>query len=395
MKTIKDIPLTGKKVLIRVDFNVPLDQDRNVTDDTRVKGSLPTIDYALKQGCKVILASHLGRPDGKPDKKYSLAPAARCLETHLGRPVKLAPDCIGPEAVAMADRMNAGDVILLENLRFHPGEEKNADDFAEQLASLCDVYVNDAFAVSHRDNASVSAITRFAPRSVAGFLLDKEIDYFNQAMTHPQRPLAVVLGGAKVSGKLAAIENILLRVDKIIIGGAMANTFLAAGGFAMGKSKIEADLIGTAGDIMTKAADRGVRFYLPVDVVAADRFAEDARLKTVPVGEMPEDWMALDIGPASVLLFKEAIADARTIVWNGPMGAFEMPPFSQGTLAMVDALAESNALTIVGGGDTDVAVHMTDKAEKITYISTGGGAFLELLEGKKLPGVVALEQTEK
>jgi phosphoglycerate kinase len=395
MKTIKDIPLSGKKVFIRVDYNVPLDENGNVTDDTRVKGSLPTINYALKQGAKIILASHMGRPEGKHNAKFSLAPAARCLESFIKQPVKLAGDCVGPEVTALVAGMNAGEIILLENLRFHPEEQQNQDDFAKQLAGLCDIYVNDAFGVCHRSNASVSAITRFAPQSVAGFLLEKEIDYFNKAMKNPKRPLAAVLGGVKVSGKLAAIENILHQVDKIIIGGAMANTFLSAKGFHMGKSKIETELISTAGNIMATAADRGIRFYLPIDVVAAERFDEKAIWKAVPVTEMPADWMALDIGPASTLLFSEALQDAGTILWNGPMGAFEMAPFSKGTLAMVDTLADSNALTIVGGGDTDVAVHMASKADKITYISTGGGAFLKLLEGNTLPALLALEQAEK
>jgi phosphoglycerate kinase len=291
----------------------------------------------------------------------------------------------------MISKMTPGDVILLENLRFHPEEEKNDAVFAQKLAALCDVYINDAFAVSHRKNASVEAITRYASESAAGFLLEKEISYFEKAMKNPERPLVAVVGGAKVSSKLAALENMINKVDKLIIGGAMANTFLTSLGFDMGKSKVETGLIDTARSIMEKASQRKVKLYLPVDVVVADRFDPAASFKSTPVQEVPLDWMALDIGPASALLFSEVLQDARTVVWNGPLGAFEMPPFADGTMTVSKALADSSALTIVGGGDTIAAVYQSGKADKMGYISTGGGAFLELLEGKALPGVEALK----
>ena len=372
-----------------------MDEHLNVTDDTRIRAALPTIQYAINNGAKVIIASHLGRPKGTVVPEYSLKPATLRLESHLQKPVTQAGDCIGPAVEALVSEMNPGDVLLLENLRFHPEEEENQEDFAKQLASLCDVYVNDAFAVSHRENASVSAITRFAPQAVGGLLLEKEIEYFNKAMKNPKHPLAAVVGGAKVSSKLAAINNMMHQVDMILIGGAMANTFLAGKGYDMGKSKIEPDLIATAGTIMGNASKKGTPLYLPVDVVIAERLDATAKTKVVPVDRIEKDWMALDIGPETSLLFKKVLQDAATIVWNGPMGAFETAPFAQGTLSMVNALAESKALTIVGGGDTDVAVHMANQAEKISYISTGGGAFLKLLEGKPLPALVALENANR
>ena len=391
MKAINNLQISGKRVFIRVDVNVPLDDQKNITDDTRIREALPTITYALSQGAKVIIASHLGRPKGKIRPEFSLLPVAKNLQTRLNRPVPLAHDCIGDDVNVMVSKMQPGDVILLENLRFHPEEEENDDGFAQKLAALCDVYVNDAFAVSHRKNASVVAITRFVPESVAGFLLEKEINYFEKAMKNPDRPLVAVIGGAKVSSKLAALDNMMTQVDKFIIGGAMANTFLTSLGYDMGKSKIESDLIDTAGHIMEKAAQRKVKFYLPVDVVVADRFDPAASLKTTPVQEVPSDWLALDIGPSTSILFSEVLRDAKTIVWNGPLGAFEMPCFASGTLAVANALAGSKALTIVGGGDTVAAVHQSGQADKMSYISTGGGAFLELLEGKSLPGVDALK----
>jgi phosphoglycerate kinase len=391
MKAINSLQISGKRVFIRVDVNVPLDDQKNITDDTRIREALPTLEYALKQGAKVIVASHLGRPEGKVSPEFSLSPVAQSLQRYLKRPVQLANDCIGDDVSAMISKMQPKDVILLENLRFHPEEEKNDDSFAQKLAGLCDVYVNDAFAVSHRKNASVEAITRFAHQSAAGFLLEKEINYFEKAMKKPDRPLVAIVGGAKVSTKLAALDNMMNQVDTFIIGGAMANTFLAGLGYDMGKSKIESGLIDTARNIMEKAARRKVKFYLPVDVVAADRFDVAASLKTTPVQEVPSDWMALDIGPASSLLFSEILADAKTVVWNGPLGAFEMPCFASGTMAVANTLAGSKALTIVGGGDTVAAVYQSGQADKMSYISTGGGAFLELLEGKSLPGVDALK----
>jgi phosphoglycerate kinase len=395
MKTIKDIEIAGKRLLIRVDFNVPLDKQQKITDDSRIQAVLPTLKYALDQKAKIIVASHLGRPKGKAAPEFSLKPAAERLGVLLNQPVQLAADCVGESVEAMVAAMKPAEVVVLENLRFHPEEEKNADAFARALAGLCDVYVNDAFAVSHRANASVEAITRFAPVSVAGFLLKNEIDYFNKAMTTPERPLVAVIGGAKVSSKLAALENMLLHVDKIIIGGAMANTFLCAMGISTGKSLVETDLIETAGTILKKASGKGVRIYLPVDGVAASQVAPTAACKVFPVQEIPGDQMILDIGPATSLLYAEALQGAKTVVWNGPMGVFEMAPFSKGTFDMVDHVVASGAITIVGGGDTDAAVHRSGKAGQITYISTGGGAFLELLEGKTLPGVAALESISK
>jgi phosphoglycerate kinase len=395
MKTIKDIAIAGKRLLIRVDFNVPLDKQQQITDDSRIQAVLPTLKYALSQNARIIVASHLGRPKGKVAPEFSLKPAAERLSVLLNRPVQLAADCVGEPVVAMVTAMKPGDIVVLENLRFHPDEEKNADAFAKSLAGLCDVYVNDAFAVSHRANASVEAITRFAPLSVAGFLLKNEIDYFNKAMTTPERPLVAVIGGAKVSSKLAALENMLLHVDKILIGGAMANTFLRALGVSTGKSLVETELIETAGTILKKASEKSVKIYLPVDGITASQVEPTAISAVFPVQEIPQDQMILDIGPATSLLYAEALQGAKTIVWNGPMGVFEMAPFSKGTYDMVNHVIASGAITIVGGGDTDAAIHRSGKAGQITYISTGGGAFLELLEGKTLPGVAALESIPK
>jgi phosphoglycerate kinase len=391
MKTIKDIAIAGKRLLVRVDFNVPLDKQQQITDDSRIQAVLLTLKYALGQKARIIVASHLGRPKGKVAPEFSLKPAAERLSVLLNHPVQLAADCVGESVEAMVAAMKPGDIVVLENLRFHPEEEKNADAFAKSLAGLCDVYVNDAFAVSHRANASVEAITRFAPLSVAGFLLKNEIDYFDKAMTTPERPLVAVIGGAKVSSKLAALENMLLHVDKILIGGAMANTFLRALGVSTGKSLVETDLIETAGTILKKAFEKGVKIYLPVDGITASQVDPTAASAIFPVQEIPEDQMILDIGPATSLLYAEVLQGAKTIVWNGPMGVFEMAPFSKGTYDMVNHVIASGAITIVGGGDTDAAIHRSGKADRITYISTGGGAFLELLEGKILPGVAALE----
>ncbi len=390
MKTIRDVDLSGKRVLVRVDFNVPLDDNQKITDDTRIRFVVPTLKYAIENKAKLIIASHLGRPKGKVAPKYTLAPVLKSLGSYLGKEVKMATDCIGPEVKALVSSMSEGDVLLLENLRFHPQEESNDDAFGKELAQLCDIYVNDAFAVSHRANASVAAITEYAPVSVAGFLLEKELEYFEKAMLNPERPLVAVVGGAKVSSKLAALENIIQRVDKLLIGGAMANTFLKSRGIDVGGSKIEEDLVEVAASIMNKAGQKGVKLYLPVDAVAADSFDPNAVTRIVPVNEIPSGWMVLDIGPATSLLFQEALNDARTIIWNGPLGAFEMDAFSRGTMSMVHGVANSQALTIVGGGDTDLAVHKAGEADKITFISTGGGAFLELLEGKTLPAVSAL-----
>ena len=383
--------LAGKKLFMRVDFNVPLDDNQNITEDTRIRAVLPSINYALDYKAKIILASHLGRPKGERKEKYSMAPAAKRLSRLLGKEVKLASDCIGDEVRAMIDAMEPGDVLMLENLRFYPGEEKNDVDFAKALVNGCDIYVNDAFAVSHRAHASVEAITGFFPVVAAGFLMKNEMNYFDKAMKNPIRPLVAILGGAKVSGKIEVLESLCDKVDKIIMGGGMAFTFLKGMGYNVGKSLVEEELIETAMRTYEKARAKGIKFYLPVDCVVADQFNPAAETKVTTIQEIPEGWMALDIGPATVTLFSEALQNAKTIVWNGPMGVFEMDAFSRGTFAMVSAVANSYALTIVGGGDTDVAVHRAGEYAKISYISTGGGAFLELLEGKKLPGIKVLE----
>jgi phosphoglycerate kinase len=392
MKTIKEIDISGKKVFIRVDVNVPMDKFQNITDDTRIKAILPTVQYALDHHAKVILASHLGRPKGKVVPEMSLSPVAMRLGRYLKKTVKMAPDCVGPEVEALVEQMMPGEVVLLENLRFHQGEQDNDEKFASFLAGLCDVYINDAFAVCHRLNASVEAITRFAPKCGAGFLLQNELLFFKKAFDNPARPLVAIVGGAKISSKLTALENMLRQVDKFMVGGAMANTFLKSMGIDVGKSKTEEDLVMTAGNLMKKATDKGVKFYVPVDAVVSNSNEPDADIKIVPVQEVPEDSMIMDIGPATSLLYEEVLADAKTIVWNGPMGVFEEEPFSKGTLTMAHTVAESLALSIVGGGDTDVAVHKAGESDRITYISTGGGAFLALLEGVPLPGVAALDK---
>ena len=394
MKNIRDLDIKGKKVLIRVDFNVPLDEQLNITDDIRIRGVLPTLNYALDENAKVIICSHLGRPKGERQPQFSLAPAAKRLSRLLDKEVVLAPDCIGPETKAIVEAMQPGSVVLLENLRFHAEEQQNDDGFASQLASLCDIYINDAFAVAHRAHASVVGVTQFVEQCAAGFLLQKEMDYFHRSVSNPMRPLVAIVGGAKVSSKLGALDNLMDRVDKMIIGGAMANTFLKSIGHDMGKSKVEDELLDTARELLNKAKRLGVKLYLPVDCIVADRFEARAESKRVTVQEVPADWMVLDIGPATTVLFSEAMESAKTIIWNGPMGAFEMDAFSRGTMAMVQHVARSHALTIVGGGDTDVAVHKAGESSNISYISTGGGAFLMLMEGKKLPGVEALEAKE-
>jgi phosphoglycerate kinase len=351
------------------------------------------LEYALEKGAKVILMSHLGRPKGKVVPSMSLKPVSERLSQLLKRNVVMAPDCIGPEAERLAREMKPGDVLLLENLRFHPEETTDDEGFAKALSKLADVYVNDAFAVSHRAHTSVHAVTNFFSICVAGFLMKKEITYFDKAITNPARPVVAILGGAKVSDKIGAIENLLTKVDKLIIGGAMASTFLSGLGFAMGDSKVEPDWTDHARALVDKAREKKVELLLPVDLVVADKFDAQAAVKTVVVQEVPAHWMAMDIGPATTRLFKEALENAKTIIWNGPMGVFEMVPFSRGTFSMARDVANSGALTIVGGGDTDTALEKAgDLSAKISYISTGGGAFIELLEGKKLPGVEALEK---
>jgi phosphoglycerate kinase len=391
MKSVSEIDVSGKKVFIRVDFNVPTDDQGDITDDTRIRAHLPTINYVVERKGRVILASHLGRPKGKRNDKYSLKPVQRRLAELLGKEVKFADDCIGPEAETAVASLSDGQVLLLENLRFHAEEEKNDNGFAQSLGALCDVYVDDAFAVAHRGHASNAGITRFVKTCCVGLLLQSELDYLKKATESPVRPLVAIIGGAKVSDKIGVLEKLIEKVDKLVIGGGMAFTFLKALGNEVGKSLCEMDMLDTARGIMDKAKSRNVRLYLPVDCVVAEKAAADAVVKYVPVAEIPKEWMALDIGPATTTLFGEALADAKTIVWNGPMGMFELDPFSRGTYGLVTFVASSHALSIVGGGDTDTAVHKAGEAHRISYISTGGGAFLELLEGKTMPAVDALE----
>jgi len=390
MKYLDQIDVSGKKVLVRVDFNVPMDKSGNVTDDTRVKASLATLNFIREKGARVIVISHLGRPKGKRVEEFSLKPVASILASMLKINVPFIDDCIGEKAEAALAAMKAGDVILLENLRFHPGEDKNDEAFAQELAKLCDVYVNDAFAVSHRAAASNTAITRFVPVCAAGFLLKNEIEYFNKAMGNPTRPLVAIIGGAKVSDKIKVLENVIDKVDRLIVGGGMAFTFLKAQGFNVGTSLCETEMLDLARKIMDKAKAKNVQFLLPVDTVIAQEPSADAERNIVAIKDIPEGWMGLDIGPASITAFSNAVKTAKTIVWNGPLGMFELAPFSAGTFKLVDAVVHSGAMTIVGGGDTDTAIHKTGLSDKISYISTGGGAFLELLEGKTLPAVAAL-----
>jgi phosphoglycerate kinase len=390
MKTIRDLDISGKRVLIRVDFNVPMDEAGKITDDLRIQTVMPTLHYAIEQKARVILCSHLGRPKGERVEKYSLAPVARYLSDLLGQPVPLAPDCIGEETVALIAAMDDGDVVLLENLRYHDEEQANDPEFSSKLAQLADVYINNAFAVSHRAHASVVGITEYVAEKGAGFLLQKELDYFHRSVDDPIRPLVAIIGGAKVSSKLGALVNMLDKVDALVIGGAMANTFLKSQGYGVGVSKVEDDLLQEANSLLVDARKKGVKVYLPVDVVAADSFSADAVRKQVTIQDIPAEWMALDIGPASVICFQEVLVDARTIIWNGPMGAFEMDPFARGTMALAHTVGASHALSITGGGDSNAAVKQFGESDNISYMSTGGGAFLMLMEGKQLPGVVAL-----
>jgi phosphoglycerate kinase len=383
--------LKGKKVFIRVDFNIPQDDKGNITEDTRIAGAVPTIKYAIEKGARVILASHLGRPKGEVKPKYTMAPATKRLSQLLGKKVIQAPDCFGPEVDKLIDAMKPGDVVMLENVRFYPGEEKNDAEFARKLANGCEIFVNDAFAVSHRAHASVEAITKVIPVIAAGFLMKNEMTFFDKAMRNPVRPLVAILGGAKVSGKLEVLETLVNKVDKIVIGGGMAFTFLKAQGYTVGKSLVEDELIPTAKKIMEKAKKKGVTFYLPVDCIVANAFEATATNFITTVQEIPEGWMALDIGPASTMLFSETLRDAKTVIWNGPMGVFEMDAFARGTYAVAESVGNCFATTVIGGGDTDAAVNKAGVASKVSYISTGGGAFLELLEGKVLPGVKALD----
>jgi len=394
MKFIDELDIKGKRVLFRFDFNVPLDGNLKITDDTRIRATLPTLNFALDEGARIIIASHLGRPKGKVKEEFSLAPVARRLSRLLQKEVLMAPDCIGAEAAAMVAALNPGDVILLENLRFHPEEEKNSDAFAQQLAAYADVYIDDAFGNAHRAHASNVAITKFVKECGGGFLMKKEVNYFQKCLEKPARPFVAIIGGSKVSGKLEALVNLIKKVDKMIIGGGMAFTFLKALGYEVGKSLVEEDLMPKALEVMQTAREMGVKFYLPVDCVMAEEMSAEAETKIVPIQEMNSHWMGLDIGPATITLFTEALGNAKTIVWNGPMGVFEMDCFAAGTLALADELAEAadkGCFVLVGGGDSVSAANKAGVAPRMSHISTGGGASLEYLSGLELPGVAALQ----
>jgi phosphoglycerate kinase len=388
---VDELAVKDKRVFIRADFNVPLSPEGTITDDNRIKSTLPTITSVLDRGGSVILASHLGRPKGKVDKQYTLASVAARLAELLEREVIFPEDCVGKDVEEKAHGLQPGEVLLLENLRFHPEEEKNDQGFAQRLAGLADIYINDAFAVCHRAHASVEAITHFCKEKGAGFLVKNEITYFTKALEKPERPLIAIVGGAKVSGKLEVLENLLHKVDKLLIGGGMAFTFLKARGLDVGKSLVETDLLDTAGRILEKGEKSGVEVILPVDCVVADKIDATAEHKTTAVNAIPVNWMGLDIGAQTLALFKEALKGAKTIIWNGPMGIFELEPFSTGTYETISLVADSPALSMVGGGDTNVALQRSGKAESISFISTAGGAFLELLKGGTLPGIKALD----
>lgn len=391
--SIDNIELKNKRVLVRVDFNVPLDENLQITDDIRITSSLPTINKIIKEGGKAILMSHLGRPKGKVNLKYSLKPAAERLGKLLNKSVKLAPDCIGAEVKAEVDKMGTGDVLMLENLRFHEEEEKNDPAFAKQIAELGDVYINDAFGSAHRAHASTEGVTKFIKTCASGYLMQKELDYLGTAVADPKRPFAAVLGGAKISGKIDVISNLFGKVDKLIIGGGMAFTFLKAQGKEIGKSLVEEDKIELAKDVLEKAKKSNVKFLLPIDFIVADEFKNESPSKVVGADEIPSDKMGLDIGPESVKLFKQELESSKTIVWNGPMGVFEMDNFAKGTFSIAKVLADvtaKGAVTIIGGGDSAAAISKAGLEDKVSHVSTGGGASLEFLEGKVLPGVEAL-----
>jgi phosphoglycerate kinase len=391
--TIRDLDLRGKRVFIRVDFNVPL-KDGVVTDDTRIRETLPTLKLAIEKGGRLVLASHLGRPKGGPDAKYSLKPAAKKLEELLGKPVAFAADCVGPEAEAKSKALKDGDVLVLENVRFHPEEEKNGEEFSKQLAALCDgVFVCDAFGSAHRAHASVVGITKFVQKATAGLLMEKELNYIGKAISNPTRPFVAILGGAKVSDKIEVVENLMKIADAMLIGGGMAYTFLKAQGLPIGKSLVEEDKVDLAKRLLAEAKQKNFKLMLPLDHVIAPEFKADAPSKVVDAGTTPADQMGLDIGPKTIEAYKVEIAKAKTIVWNGPMGVFEMPAFAKGTLEIAKAVAAATtagATSIIGGGDSVAAVHQSGVAKQISHISTGGGASLEFLGGTKLPGVEAL-----
>ena len=388
--TIEDVQVKGKKVLVRCDFNVPLDADKNITDETRINAALPTIKYLLENGAAVILCSHLGRPKGEFNMKYSLAPVAKRLSEKLGFEVKLAEDVIGPSAKKLAAEVEPGKAVLLENVRFHAEEEKNDPAFAKELASMAELYVSDAFGTVHRAHASTAGVADYLP-AVAGYLIGKELNFLGNAVESPARPFVAILGGAKVKDKIGVITNLLEKVDTLIIGGGMAYTFSKAMGGEIGDSLLDAERIDLAKDMMKAAEAKGVKFLLPVDTVIANDFDNPTEIKVVESGKIPEGWQGLDIGPKTVELFSEAVKAAKTVVWNGPMGVFEKPEFAKGTLAIATAMAESDAITIIGGGDSAAAVTQMGLAPKMSHISTGGGASLEFLEGKVLPGVACLK----
>jgi len=389
-KTIKDIDVTGKRVFCRVDFNVPIDDNGTITDDTRIQAALPTIRYLIENGAKVILASHLGRPKGAPDPAYSLCPVATHLSHLLGRQVIMAPDCVGPNIELQTRQMGSGSVMLLENVRFHVGETKNDPEFARQLAALGDIYVNDAFGTAHRAHASTEGVARLLTPAVAGYLMEKELKYLGSALANPQRPFVAIIGGAKVSDKITVIENLLEKVDSILIGGGMAYTFLKAQGLEIGQSLVEEDRLPLASELLDKAKAQKVEFLLPTDHLVAEKFAADSPYTVATSEQFPTTGMGLDIGPATIELYSEKVKAAKTVVWNGPMGVFEFDAFAKGTFAVAEALAASDCLSIIGGGDSVAAVNKSNLQDKMTHISTGGGASLEFLEGKELPGVVAL-----
>ena len=388
-KTIEDIEVAGKKVLVRCDFNVPLDENKNITDENRLIGALPTIKYLIDHKAKVILCSHLGRPKGEFNPKFSLAPVAKRLSELLGQEVKMADDVIGDSAKALASSLKDGEVMLLENVRFHKEEEKNDPEFAKALASLAEVYVNDAFGTAHRAHASTAGVADYLP-AVCGYLIKKEIEIMGKALSNPERPFVAILGGAKVSDKIGVIENLLDKVDYLIIGGGMAYTFLKAKGYEIGTSICEDEKIELATNIMEKAQQKGVELLLPVETVVAKEFSADSEPVVVPSDKIPADMMGMDIGPKTIELFSEVVKMAKTVIWNGPMGVFEFPKFAVGTKAIAKALAETDAVTIIGGGDSAAAVAQLGFADKMTHISTGGGASLEYLEGIELPGIAAL-----
>lgn len=392
-QTIRDRDVAGQRVLARVDFNVPLDATQHITDDTRIRAALPTIQYLLSHSASVVLMSHLGRPDGQVVETLSLAPVAQRLSELLGQPVIMAPNSVGSTIEALAKALQPGQVLLLENLRFHKGEEQNQPVFAQRLASLGDLYVNDAFGTAHRAHASTEGVTRYLP-SVAGFLMEREINFLGSALEQPKRPFAAIIGGAKISDKITVLERLIGMVDLLLIGGGMANTFLRAEGYEIGASLFEESKVATAHDLIAQARQRGIQLLLPTDVVIADRFAADAQHKVVMSQDVPPGWRILDIGPSTLAAFRHALSDAQTIIWNGTLGVAEMPAFAKGTTATIEMLVQrtqAGATTIIGGGDSAAAVEQAGAADKMTHVSTGGGASLEFLEGRVLPGVAALK----